>query len=153
MKVFVFHPQLQAFTYSPEYKNLAILLELGWEARAWMGRLFAMDNDFGEHWLDSDEFVEDIRDAAEALGLDPDVVVLMRVDPRRMVDGSDGPCNSDEFRQRFWNEVMASLDLSPELVYQMARDFHGRCSSPEKCDEIERRFVAWVQSQSGAVDG
>lgn len=151
MRVFVFHPRLQAFTYSPPYEELTTLLELDWESRAWIGRLFSMDNDVGEHWLDNDDFVDSVREEAESMGLDPDRLVLMRIDPSRMVDGRDGPCHTPELRLRFWNEVLASLDLSPEIIHDYAKSFHGKYSSPEEWAEIERRFASWTQRQSSSA--
>ena len=67
------------------------------------------------------------------------------------VDGRDGPCHTPELRLRFWNEVLASLDLSPEIIHDFAKTHHGKYSSPEKWAEIERRFAAWTQRQSSSA--
>ena len=156
MKLFLHHADVGAFTYTAEYKELLEVLDLGWwEGRAWLGRLFSLDNDVGEHWMDNDELVEARADLAARAGLDLDE--LMVPDPERMVDGRDGPCNTTEFRMRFWTEVLACLDLSEQLIIDSARALHGRCSSAEEIAELEERIAAWQQKRakttaSGAAD-
>lgn len=36
-------------------------------------------------------------------------------------DGKDGPCNPPQLRKRFWTEVLRSLELSYELLFDKAR--------------------------------
>jgi hypothetical protein len=146
LKLFLHHADVGAFTYRPEYVELCEVLEYGWECRAWLGRLFSMDNDVGEHWMDNESLVEARADLAVRAGLDPDL--LMLPDPERMADGRDGPCNTTEFRMRFWTEVVACLVLSDQLIIDGARAFHGRCSSAEKVAALEQRIAAWQQKRA-----
>ena len=70
-----------------------------------------MDNDFGEHWFDN-------WDLREQRGLSEKHLV---VDPDRFKNGANGPCNTAEFRKRFWTDVLASLELSIDLLFDKAR--------------------------------
>ena len=45
---------LDAFVVTEAYGDIADTLGLcEWTPVVWIGRLFAMDNDFGEHWFDN----------------------------------------------------------------------------------------------------
>ena len=147
MKLFIHHADVGGFTYTPEYKELLEVLDLGWwDGRAWLGRLFSMDNDVGEHWMDNDELVEARADLAARAGLD--LHELMVPDPERMTGGRDGPCNTTEFRMRFWTEVLACLDLSEQLIIDSARAWHGQVSSDEEVAALEQRIAAWQQMRA-----
>jgi hypothetical protein len=73
-----------------------------------------MDNDFGEHWFDN-------WDLREARG--PGFEDALIIDPDRFKDEKDGPCHTDEFRKRFWTDVLSSLELSLDLLFDQAREF------------------------------
>ena len=147
MKLFIHHPAVGGFTYTAEYKELLEVLDLGWwDGRAWLGRLFSMDNDVGEHWMDNDELTEARASQAGRAGLD--LHELMVLDPERMADGRDGPCNTTEFRMRFWTEVLAGLDLSEQLIIDSARAWHGQVSSAEEVAALEGRIASWQQKRA-----
>jgi hypothetical protein len=78
-----------------------------------------MDNDFGEHWFDNWEEREALKPKADALGID--IADLMVVVPGRFSDGRDGPCHSETFRKTFWTDVLKSLELSYDLLFDRAR--------------------------------
>src|SRR5262252_1856499 len=146
MRIFRYLPEIEAFQLTPEYIALAEALHMdGWEAFAWLGRLFSLDNDVGEHWLDNWDLREQRAQSAARHGLDTSTLLI--VNARRMADGRDGPCNTDEFRGRFWKEVLMSLDLSEDLIIANAREFHSRLSDPSALDEVmgglEERVAAW----------
>ena len=146
MRIFRYHPEVDAFTLTPEYEALAEVLDIGgWEAFAWIGRLFSMDNDVGEHWFDNWDLREQRTDVATRHGLDPDTLLV--IDPRSMADGRDGPCNTDEFRARFWTEVLSSLELSEDLIITKAREFHTAYSQPSDLAEMEARLSSWQQAR------
>ena len=45
---------LDAFDVSEMYRDIADTLGLTeWTPVVWIGRLFALDNDYGEHWFDN----------------------------------------------------------------------------------------------------
>src|SRR5262249_16986453 len=140
------------FHLTPEYTSLAEAVQMeGWEAFAWLGRLFSLDNDVGEHWFDNWDLREQRAEAAARHGLDTNTLLI--VNPRCMAGGRDGPCHTDELRGRFWKEVLMSLELSEDLIIAKARDFHGRLSDPSAVDEVlaelEERVAAWREQRGG----
>jgi len=129
LKIFDYLPDLDCFIIHPKYRALAD--ELGvteWHAAVWIGRLFTRDNDFGEHWFDNWDLREQLEEQANACGLDSSE--LMVIDPKRFEDGDDGAMytspHTPEFRKRFWTDVLKSLELSYELVFDEARMQNGR---------------------------
>lgn len=63
--IFKYLEELDAFVLTDEYKRIAGHLGLdGGERYAWIGRLFTMDNDFGEHWFDNWELRGQIAEEA-----------------------------------------------------------------------------------------
>ena len=125
IKVFVYVPELDALTVTDEYREIAAILGLTeWHPVVWIGRLFTMDNDFGEHWFDNWELRERGEDRAKELGLD--ATRLFFIDPDRFQDGRDGPCHTPEFRKLFWKDVLSSLELSLALLFEEARNFNAR---------------------------
>jgi hypothetical protein len=88
MRIFRYYPEVDAFALTPEYEALAEVLDIaGWEAFAWIGRLFCLDNDVGEHWFDNWELRGQRAALAARHGLDADTLLI--IDPRRMADGRD----------------------------------------------------------------
>ena len=83
-----------------------------------------MDNDVGEHWFDNWNLRQRIKGEAERFGRDADELLI--IDPDRFQDGTDGPCNTPEFRKRFWTDVLISLELDPHLLFDKARAFNRR---------------------------
>lgn len=109
LKVFDYQPEKDCFTVTPLYIEVSDTLELSeWNPVVWIGRLFMLDNDFGEHWLDN---WYDNQELGE-----------YRIDPMRMHKGEDGPCNSISTRKLFWRDVLSSLSLSFELLSEKARE-------------------------------
>jgi len=50
IKIFDYIPELDCFKINPIYKEIADELGLSeWTEVVWIGRLFCMDNDYGEH--------------------------------------------------------------------------------------------------------
>jgi len=120
VKIFKYLNELDAFVLTDEYKHVAEHLGLGgWESYAWIGRLFTMDNDFGEHWFDNWELREQMAADAEKLGFDESELLIF--DASRMTDFKDGPCHSDASRKKFWTEVLQNLELSLDLIIEEAR--------------------------------
>lgn len=124
LKIFRYVEELDAFIPTPEFLDVARFLGLEeWNPVVWIGRLFTLDNDYGEHWFDNWDLREEKREGAEAMGLDPSELLI--VDPERFQDGRDGPCNPPEIRKRFWTEVLRSLELSYGLLIKKARKRHA----------------------------
>ena len=120
VRIFNFVEPLDAFVVTEEYQRLAKELGLAeWNPVVWIGRFFILDNDFGEHWFDNWEEREG-RDARVAdYGLESGDLMIIR--PERFMDGKDGPCHTDEMRKRFWTDVLKSLELSYDLMFDEAR--------------------------------
>ena len=120
IRVFRYIEEIDAFIVTPEFSKLADYLGLTeWHPVVWLGRLFTRDNDFGEHWFDNWDERENRAAKAKELGLDS--ADLMIVVPDRFQDGQDGPCHPPELRKAFWTDVLKSLELSDELIFQEAR--------------------------------
>lgn len=128
VKVFKYLPVLDAFDVTDEYRELAENLGLTeWHPVVWIGRLFTLDNDFGEHWFDNWDLREENEDRARELGRDANK--LFFIDPDRFQNGKDGPCHTPDFRKRFWTEVLDSLELSLDLLFEEARRFNAEAKA------------------------
>lgn len=120
VKIFDYIPELDAFAVTPEYDHIATELGLAeWNPVVWIGRLFMRDNDFGEHWFDGWKGREERFKPAKALGYDSERLLI--VDPSWFTDGKDGPCHTDEQRKAFWTDVLRSLHLSLDTLFEEAR--------------------------------
>ena len=120
VRVFRYIKPLDAFLVTNEYGSLAERLGLTeWHPAVWIGRLFTLDNDYGEHWFDNWEEREAHTTPAARLGIDVDDLLI--VVPERLAGGDDGPCHPPELRKRFWTDVLKSLELSYETLFEEAR--------------------------------
>lgn len=120
IRVFQYLDDIDAFLVTEEYHELAEQLGLiEWHPAVWMGRLFALDNDFGEHWFDNWEEREARQAQARSRGVEPERLLV--IVPERFQDGRDGPCHPPEIRKRFWMDVLMSLELTYELLFEVAR--------------------------------
>ena len=136
VRIFRYLEALDAFLVTDEYRSLADQLGLTeWHPAVWIGRLFMLDNDYGEHWLDNWEEREARAGRAAEYGIDPDD--LMIIDPKRFVNDDDGPCHPPELRKRFWTDVLKSLELSYELLFEVARRMNARTKDVVPEDYIE----------------
>ena len=120
IRIFRYLDDLDCFVVSDEYANLAEHLGLvEWSAVVWIGRLFTLDNDYGEHWFDNWHLREELEAEAVRRGLSTDDLLI--IDPQRFADGRDGPCHPPAFRKRFWTDVLLSLELSYGVLFDEAR--------------------------------
>ena len=120
LKIFRYLDQLDGFVVTDEYRRIADELGLTeWSPVVWIGRLFTLDNDYGEHWFDNWDLRDEKEAQAEALGVAYEEMLI--IDPRRLQNGRDGPCHSDEIRKRFWTDILRSLELSYDLLFDQAR--------------------------------
>jgi hypothetical protein len=155
IKVFEYIEALDAFLPTKEFE--AITKRLGifeWSPVVWIGRLLTMDNDFGEHWFDNWDEREAIDGRATEHGYNShDLLVL---NPDRFKDGQDGPCHSSEFRKRFWTDVLKSLRLSIDLIFDEARAFQADAAKwaddpdIEQISDLNERIEA-IRKDLGAV--
>jgi hypothetical protein len=74
---------------------------------------------YGEHWFDNWDERGVLEQRARELGIDP--YDLMVINPDRLANDSDGPCHSRKQRKLFWTDVLKSLELSHELLFEEAR--------------------------------
>ena len=136
IRVFRYVEELEAFLVTEEFSQLADRLGLTeWHPVVWIGRLFTLDNDVGEHWFDNWDERETLEAKANELGIDTHD--LMVIAPNRMADGRDGPCHPPELRKAFWREVLKSLELSYELLFEKARLDNTRMKELHPEDQIE----------------
>ena len=108
----------------------------------WIGRLFARDNDNGEHWFDNGEQRQAEESAAAAAGLEPEELLI--VVPARFKDGRNGPCHSGGFRKRFWTDVLKSLELSLDLPFDEAREINTSYSK-YAAGEFKPDLEDWIE--------
>lgn len=125
IKIFQYIEELDCFIVTDEYRKIADHLGLTeWNPVVWVGRLFTLDNDYGEHWFDNWNLREEKKSDAEKLGIAYDE--LMIIDPDRFKNDRDGPCHTPEIRKRFWIDVLTNLELSYELLFEEARFMNER---------------------------
>jgi hypothetical protein len=123
IKIFRYLPELDCFVVDPEYKVIADSLGLSeWNEVVWIGRYFALDNDYGEHWFDNWEQRDAIEEKAAEFGVDYDDLLVL--DPDRFKNGYDGPCHSSSDRILFWKDVLTSLSLSADTLVREAIKFN-----------------------------
>ena len=147
VKIFDYLSDLDCFLVSAQYR--AVADELGlveWSPVVWIGRLLLLDNDYGEHWLDNWDLREQLQPQAEAHGIPYED--LLMIDPERFKNDQDGPCHTPELRKRFWTDVLKSLELSYDVLFDEARSFneHNRLYFPAEyihdLDERMHRILA-----------
>jgi hypothetical protein len=145
IRIFKYLPGVDSFVVTDEYRVIAETLGLvEWNPVVWIGRLFILDNDYGEHWFDN----WDLRDAR---GLNEEHFII---DPARFQNGKDGPCHSPAIRKQFWTDVLKSLELSLDLLCDVARqmndqkrELHTGCpgaqeSGFEPIEDLEERIAS-----------
>lgn len=144
LKIFKYIDELDCFIVTEEYQQIADYLGLSeWNPVVWIGRLFTLDNDYGEHWFDNWGLREEKKNKAEQWGLDYSELLIIH--PDRFADNADGPCHSLEIRRIFWTDVLKSLELSYELLFEEARRFNhaNKTLVPEEViEDLEDRIQA-----------
>ncbi len=144
IQIFRYLDDLDCFVVSDEYQRIADRLGLTeWSAVVWLGRLFTLDNDYGEHWFDNWHLREPLETVAAQRGLDEELLLI--IDPERFQDGKDAPCHTAAFRKRFWTEVLQGLELSLDLIADEARAFNEerlRWRPDEYIVDLELRIAA-----------
>src|SRR2546426_498373 len=120
VQVFTYIEQLDAFVVTDAYRHLAEQLGLiEWHPVVWIGRLFTLDNDYGEHWFDNWDARATLEDQAQQLGIASEQVMI--IVPDRFKNDADGPCHPPAFRKQFWTDVLTSLHLSYDTLFEQAR--------------------------------
>lgn len=142
LKVFEYIEDLDCFIVNQKYTEISGELGLTeWHPAVWIGRLFSLDNDYGEHWFDNWDLREQLESKAERRGIPYEE--LMILDPNRFKNDVDGPCHPPEIRKMFWIDVLKSLELSFDLIFAEARLFNLRCQKfhPDDCiPDLEARI-------------
>lgn len=140
IKIFDYIPELDAFYVTQEYKEIADTLNLGeWTYVVWIGRLFTMDNDFGEHWFDNRDEREEISKRAFDLGYDADALYI--INPKFFQDGKDGPCHTDAERKLFWTDVLKSLTLSFDTLATFAINSNAPVGDEDHVTNIKKKIA------------
>jgi len=120
-QVFNYIQELDAFLVNPLFSDRATELGLSeWSPVVFLGRLFTLDNDFGEHWFDNWDEREERSEEAKRYGInDHDLFI---VNPERFQDGRDGPCHSSDARKAFWTDVLKSFRISDDTLIQISKE-------------------------------
>jgi len=148
ISVFKYIEELDAFVVTDKFKELMDKLGLTeWHPAVWIGRLFTLDNDYGEHWFDNWDEREALETRANELGIDSSE--LMVIVPDRFIDKKDGPCHSPEIRKAFWTDVLKSLELSYGMVFEVARQNNSRAKEYLPEDYIEDLEARITEIESG----
>lgn len=136
IRVFKYIEELDAFVVTKEFAELSDQLGLTeWNHVVWIGRLFILDNDYGEHWFDNWDERESLADRAKEFFIEENDLLL--IVPEFFANGKDGPCNSPEIRKAFWTDVLKSLELSYELLFAKARIFNEQMKQLEIIPYVE----------------
>ena len=123
LRIFEYIDVIDCFVVTDEYRKIADYLGLTeWNPVVWIGRLFTLDNDYGEHWFDNWELREEKKIEAERLGIEYNNLYI--IDPDRFKNDDDGPCHSAGIRKEFWTDVLKSLELSYDLLFEEASLFN-----------------------------
>lgn len=142
IKVFKYIEQLDAFVPTEEYRQIADRIGLmEWNPVVWIGRLFMLDNDYGEHWFDNWEERETLEEKAKKLGIQSHQLLI--VVPDKFKNDKDGPCHPPKIRKRFWTDVLKSLELSYDTLFEEARFLNAQAKeygSDEFIDDLENRI-------------
>lgn len=139
IKIFDYFPELDCFYATKEYRDIADELGLAeWTYVVWIGRLFTMDNDYGEHWFDNWDDREAIAEKAKKLGVQSESLYI--INPSRFMDGKDGPCHSDEERKAFWTDVLKSLTLSIDTIGMIALNRNPPVGDDDHVPNIKKRI-------------
>ena len=146
IKIFHYIPELDCFTIHPYYKSIANDLGLNeWHEAVWVGRLFSLDNDYGEHWFDNWELREALGEKAKQMGIHSNDLLI--IDPARFKNEKDGPCHTDDERLNFWRDVLISLHLSPDTIFAEARKLNlERVGQEEQIPHLEERIKKWMEN-------
>jgi len=150
VRVFQYIDQLDAFVVTDDYRHLADQLGLiEWNPVVWIGRLFTLDNDYGEHWFDNWDEREALEGEAQKLGIASDQ--LMIIVPDRFKNEADGPCHPPALRKQFWTDVLMSLELSYNTLFEEARQNNTAIKEylpDEYIQDLEARIFAIQTSSS-----
>ena len=145
VKVFKYIDQIDAFLVTDEFRYICEILGLiEWNPVVWIGRLFTLDNDYGEHWFDNWEDRELLKDQAEKLGIPYED--LLMIAPDRFKNDVDGPCNPPDIRKRFWTDVLKSLRLSYDTIFEEARHYNELAK-----ERIPDEFIADLEERIAKI--
>ena len=148
IRIFDYVDDLDCFVVSKEYRRIADYLGLSeWNPVVWIGRLFMLDNDYGEHWMDNWDLRDKLEPEAQKRGIPYEE--LMVIAPDRMKNDADGPCHTSQVRKMFWTDVLKSLELSYEIVFEEARsaNAHIREIIPDEyIADLEQRIQTIVDA-------
>lgn len=155
VRAFQYIDQLDAFVVTDAYRHLADQLGLTeWNPVVWIGRLFTLDNDYGEHWFDNWDERAALEGKSQQLGIASDQ--LMIIVPDRFKNDADGPCHPPAFRKQFWTDVLKSLELSYDTLFEQARQcnvFAKEHLPDEFIEDLEEKIAALRPSMCNDICG
>ncbi len=145
MKIFDYRPDISSDTFvaTKDYSRIARILHMDHVLATWIGELFALDKSQGVNWFSNwciqdklgEELLKRHESPADGEAFNrllqerykvrsyKDVVILNLSDNYGKVDDS-------EFYRRFWIELLDSLHLRLETIFDEARTLNDRA---ERC--------------------
>jgi hypothetical protein len=155
VKIFDYVENGDFLTITTHYRALAKLLGLEeWSPVVWIGRLFCLDNDYGEHWFDTVELRKQREPIAHQQGIPSENIFV--IDPERFTNHEDGPCHTSAVRKRFWTDVLTSFTLSYDLLCAEARSVNAYYQQHHPSDyiaDLEGRITQLLQEEDAAPNG
>ncbi len=140
-RVFDYIEELDCFVVNQVFKSLTD--ELGiteWHEVVWIGRYFTLDNDYGEHWFDNWEERALIEEKAKILEKE-DENQLMIINPERFINKEDGPCHTNEERKQFWHDVLYSLEICLQTLFNECRKIAKKEGSSLSLENAENIII------------
>jgi hypothetical protein len=137
IKIFTYIPELDCFVINPEYKKIANTLNL--DELTWIGKYFLLEGDTTRGWIGktNDKILE-----KQAIKLEINPADLLSINPEIFQQGQDDSHYSILERKGFWTDVLISLELSADTIFNEAIRVNNERDQKDKkyLSDIEQRI-------------
>jgi len=136
IKIFNYISELDCFLINPDYKKITEKLNLS--EVAWIGRHFLLESSASENWMSKNA---DEKLAKKAVKLGLKTKELLVISAELFEREKDASFNNILERKGFWTDVLSSLELSADTIFNEAiRVNSQRRKKDEKyLQDIEQR--------------